>query len=128
MQTTTIGKNIQRFRKKKKLTQKRLAEITGLATGTIQQYELDKRQPNMKILHKIADTLDVTVSDLIWQGEGKAPEPGKYIDTPPYGSRVRTEKDELNLFFDELNGIGQTEAVKRVKELTFIDEYVKKEK
>lgn len=47
------------------MTQKRLAELTGLATGTIQQYELEKRQPRLEQLQKIADMLDIDISELL---------------------------------------------------------------
>lgn len=39
------------------LTQKELAERAGLATGTVQQYELGKRRPNYEALNKIEDAL-----------------------------------------------------------------------
>ena len=44
----TLGKRIQLARKAKGFTQKQLAEAINAATGTIQQYELDKRQPRME--------------------------------------------------------------------------------
>lgn len=61
----TIGEKIQKARKEKKYTQKQLAEKCGVATGTIQQYELGKRQPRIEQLEKIADALDVSVADLM---------------------------------------------------------------
>lgn len=61
----TIGKKIRKYRKERGLTQKRLAELSGLATGTIQQYELEKRQPRIDILQKLADMLDVDISELL---------------------------------------------------------------
>ncbi|WP_312353921.1 helix-turn-helix domain-containing protein [Aminipila sp.] len=124
--TTTIGKNIQRFREKMNLTQEQLGEIVELDTETIQQYELDKKQLTRKILCKIAEALNVTTSHLIWLGDGEPPEPMRCIATP-YGSRLQTKKEELDLAFGELNSTGQSEAVKRVRELTYIEEYTKKE-
>lgn len=64
----TLGKRIQRARKKKGYTQKQLAEICGVATGTIQQYELGKRQPRIEQLEKIAESLEISVQNLITQG------------------------------------------------------------
>lgn len=60
-----VGKKIQEIRKQKKITQKELAELIGVATGTIQQYELGKRQPNLTQLEKIANALTVPLSALI---------------------------------------------------------------
>lgn len=60
----TIGERIKEARKVRKMTQKQLAESAGVATGTIQQYELGKREPRSEILIKIADALDFSVSAL----------------------------------------------------------------
>lgn len=60
-----IGDNIQKYRKLKGLTQKELAEKAGLATGTIQQYELKKRNPKFETLCKIANAMEIPVNSLI---------------------------------------------------------------
>lgn len=60
-----IGKRIRELRTLNHLTQKQLGELSGLATGTIQQYELHKRQPRIEQLRKIAKALGLKVSDLI---------------------------------------------------------------
>lgn len=52
-----IGNNIQKYRKFCELTQKELAQKCGVATGTIQQYELGKRKPKFEMLCKIAEVL-----------------------------------------------------------------------
>ena len=65
-----IGKKIQAARKSKGLTQKQLAERIGVATGTIQQYELGKRQPKLETLDKIAKSLDVSIFDILPSYEG----------------------------------------------------------
>lgn len=61
----TIGEKIQTARKKAGLTQKKLGELCGVVTGTIQQYELNKRQPKIEQLQKIASALNVPVSSFI---------------------------------------------------------------
>lgn len=55
----TIGENIQFYRKEKGLSQKELAEKIGKSTGTIQQYELNKREPKFDFVCDIAKALDV---------------------------------------------------------------------
>ena len=60
----TIGQRIREARKNAGLTQRELAEKSGTATGTIQQYELGKRRPRLEQLQRIADTLDVSVGYL----------------------------------------------------------------
>lgn len=51
------GENIKSARLYRGFTQKELAKQCGLATGTIQQYELNKRKPKIEQIVKIADIL-----------------------------------------------------------------------
>lgn len=53
------GLNIKNARIYRGLTQKELAERCKLATGTIQQYELNKRKPKIEQVMKIANALDL---------------------------------------------------------------------
>ena len=68
----TLGQRIQSARKAKNLTQKQLAELIGVVTGTIQQYELNKRQPRIEQLQKIADALDTSIQQLLGLGESSS--------------------------------------------------------
>ena len=61
----TTGERIKAARKKAGMTQKEIAEKAGTATGTIQQYELGKRQPRLAQLQRIAAALGVPVQELI---------------------------------------------------------------
>lgn len=61
----TTGKRIRNARRAKGWTQKELAKRLDLATGTVQQYELGKRNPSLEMLRKIAEALDVTIPDFI---------------------------------------------------------------
>ena len=72
----TIGRHIQAARKKAKFTQKELAEACGLATGTIQQYELGKRQPRLGQLQAIAAALGISVSELVGEDYWEKRYPG----------------------------------------------------
>lgn len=58
------GNNIQKARKKAGLTQKELAQKTGIAEITIRQYENNKRTPKTETLGKIADVLGVSLGEL----------------------------------------------------------------
>lgn len=54
-----FGERLKTERKKKGLTQEELAKKLELATGTIQQYELGKREPKLPVIKKIAEVLEV---------------------------------------------------------------------
>lgn len=60
-----IGKNLKQLRIEKDLTQKELANMLMVSTITIQNYENNRRQPNIETLNKIANALNVNVSELI---------------------------------------------------------------
>ena len=60
----TIGERIKQARKAKGLTQKELAEKTGLSIGTVQGYE-QRNKPKMASIEKIVSALNVPVSDLL---------------------------------------------------------------
>lgn len=61
----TIGEQIRLLRKNKRLTQKELAVLAGTAENTIRQYELGLRKPRIEQLANIANSLGVTVNDLV---------------------------------------------------------------
>lgn len=61
----SIGENIKRLRYSQGLTQKGLAEKTGLAEITIKQYESNKRNPKIETLRSIANVLGVSIAELI---------------------------------------------------------------
>lgn len=60
-----VGENIKKSRKKKGLTQKKLAELTGIAEITIRQYESGKYEPKRENLRKISEALDLKQYDLL---------------------------------------------------------------
>lgn len=65
-----ITSKIKRARKLKGLTQKQLAEKSGLDSKTISHYEADRRIPNTRNLRKLANALDMPISYFI-DDEGK---------------------------------------------------------
>lgn len=60
-----IGKQIKIQRKRQHLTQKQLAEKTGIAEITIRQYEAGKYNPKINALNKLCIALDCKITDLI---------------------------------------------------------------
>jgi len=57
--------NIKEIRKQRKLTQVQMAELLSTSYRAYQHYEAGTREPNIKTLKKIADTLDVTTDYLV---------------------------------------------------------------
>lgn len=61
----SIADNIKQLRHKKHLTQKQLAERSGLAVITIQQYEAGKYNPKPNAIMKLCIGLDCKATDII---------------------------------------------------------------
>lgn len=57
--STGIGENIRRIRREKKITQKKLAEMTGLTNVVINYYEHGAKNPTIETVQKIAGALGV---------------------------------------------------------------------
>lgn len=89
----TIGENIRKYRKEKGLTQKALGELCGINEANIRKYEINPNiTPQLKTIEKIADALDVTITDLMGMSA--------YLD--------ETEKAicQTTNFFDYLDSLG----------------------
>ena len=106
-----LGSNIQKYRKEAGFTQKELAKKLNVAVGTIQQYELGKRQPRLEFLEKIANVLGVDVWNL--------------YDSYALNTDSDYFLDKMNSFREELNEAGQEKAIEHVELLTKVPEYRK---
>lgn len=60
----SVGNQIKKYRKGK-MTQKELAEKIGVTPITIQNYENNRREPNIETLNKIAKVLEIPVGFLM---------------------------------------------------------------
>ena len=63
----TIRKNIRKYRKEKKMTSAKLAELVDLSHDFIRQIQSDKSAYNFSVetFYKISVALDVSLDDLI---------------------------------------------------------------
>ena len=65
-----VGENIRKLRKNKKLTLKDLGLKVDLSEQAIGQYERGDRTPNLEILNKIAEALDVSSFEFLSLEDG----------------------------------------------------------
>ena len=72
-----IGKNIKSLREEKKLSQVQLAEKLFVTRQTISNYEIGRSCPDLEMLTRIADVLDVDISMIIY---GVQPSSERYIE------------------------------------------------
>lgn len=61
----SIGEKIKSYRNKAKLTQKDLAEKSGISLRALSNYESEIRDPSMEVIIKISDALGVDPLDIV---------------------------------------------------------------
>lgn len=90
----SLGAFIAQLRKEKGLTQKQLSEILGVSDKTISHWEREESAPDISILPMLADTLGVSVDELL-KGEINPPinsvpqfTPKSVTDKTPNGYRI----------------------------------------
>lgn len=60
-----IGNNIRKLRQKYELTQEELANRLGVSRGALSNHEKEKREPDIGLLIKMADTFKVSIDELV---------------------------------------------------------------
>lgn len=56
---TYVGDKIKEYRKKRGITQAKLAELTGIHPVSIRKYEAGMMEPRLQQLQRIADALEI---------------------------------------------------------------------
>ncbi|MDY5436527.1 helix-turn-helix transcriptional regulator [Peptostreptococcus porci] len=111
-----MAKNIKRYMDDFELDRKELASIAGVAYSTLSDWLNANKYPRIDKIEKMANYFGISKADLV-------------EDSPvPNLSNTKklSEKEELLLDkYNKLNDFGQTEAIKRVSELTEIDKYTR---
>ena len=60
-----VGRNVERIRRKKGLTQEQLAEVSGFSQQYISSLERGRRNPTIITLYELATALGVSHLDLV---------------------------------------------------------------
>lgn len=124
----TEGDLIKQARKSKGLTQKQLAEKTGLAAVTIQQYERNLREPRLENVKKIALALNIPTDSLLGSiriGVMSEFDREKMEYFNP-GSISDSYIAKMNVLFKQLNIHGQEKAIEQLELLIKVPEYTQK--
>ena len=61
----TVGQKIKFYREKLDISQRALSEISGVHPVSIRKYETDVRSPSVDTLIKLANVLQVNITDLL---------------------------------------------------------------
>ena len=65
MDLQKVGRFIAERRKDKKLTQEKLGEIIGVTDTTISKWERGINAPDISVLNKLSDILEVSVREIL---------------------------------------------------------------
>ena len=121
-----LGQIIQEKRKKAGLTQKELAKKIGVATITIQQYERGLREPKLETVARIAEALNVSVSEFIPYGHPQNMK-ARYEAAKQRAEQYvkQTTRERINSGLDGLNETGEEYILQQVHFARHIQEYCK---
>lgn len=110
MTNIEIGERIKFARDLRGTTLDDIAKKVGVAKSTVQRYESGKiKNIKLPVVESIATALNVNPSWIIGKSDN--------MELP------KQKNPEIVMYYEKLNEIGKKEAVKRVKELTFLPEY-----
>lgn len=65
MDKKELGKNIKSIRQKKLFSREYICEKVGISIHTLAKYEQGQREPNINMLDKLANALEVSKTDLL---------------------------------------------------------------
>lgn len=116
-----LSRNLKYLRKKSGFSQEYIANKFGYKSfTTIQKWETGISEPSFSIVNELCSLYNVSLEDIIYKDLSK-----NEISTEKKASLTEKENLLLNKY-NKLNDIGQTEAIKRVSELTEIEKYTTK--
>lgn len=126
----TFGEKVKKVRKEQGLSQRQLGErMGGITQQTVAQYEKAIEQPKLSTVRKLAEALDVTISELVVDWSNFSPdEVLNDMDTyrndyENFNPRQVTNDNRLINNFHSLNYAGQEKAIEQVLLLTQIPRY-----
>lgn len=121
-----LKNRLQGLRKQKGISQQRLADVIGVNKQTISQYERGVRKPDIETLGLLCDYFNVSADYML----GKVDVTMRYVSEEELSLLERKpallpHERQLLAAYRSLNHIGRSEALKRIEELTQIDNYTK---
>ncbi len=69
----SLGRRLRTLRKNMGFTQQKLADEVGVSRIYIQALESNRRMPSMKLLHRLSDTLQASITDIVDEYPNRSP-------------------------------------------------------
>lgn len=93
----SFGRNLERIRKDRKVSQATLGEELGLTQQMISSYEKDASSPNVEILTKIADYFNISIDNL--------------VDHVPNKPNITSAEARFLRYFETLNELDREKCI-----------------
>lgn len=130
-----VGEKIKSARLNKKLTQKQLGELCGMADSAIRRYELGGANPKIETLRRIASALDIGLEEFMTDSELSLFESmaSLYLKSDSEMQELESldehtpQENYLIVKFRELNEKGRNKVVDYADDLSKVKEYIGKE-
>lgn len=111
------GKLIQELRKEKDMTQMSLADKLGVTDRAVSKWERGKSFPDVSMLRPLAETLGVSISELL-DGERRSPDKVKRL---PDGAAAMAVEDADNATLKGIHTyINETQKKERIWKVVFV--------
>ena len=118
----TISQRIKEGLQIRNMKQADIVEKTGINKGALSSYISGTYEPKQKNIHLIAKALCVDES---WLMGNDVPMERTSIQSESLNDKVADLKlQKLLAYYNTLNNLGKDKAVERIKELTYIPNYV----
>lgn len=121
----SIGDNIRRKRKEKKMTLQQIADIMGCSPQLISQYENGKRIPKVGTLKKILDALDCDFFDFMEELSELKSDIEKVSDVLDFNSAIALTNTllEKSKNDDNIIALEVAEKIAQIAEKKYNDKY-----
>ncbi|NBI18685.1 XRE family transcriptional regulator [Neglecta sp. X4] len=90
-------KNLRMLRESRKLSQEKLAALTGLTARRVFSYEQETTEPDIETLVLLADFFGVTIDFLVGRASEAATSPKSALQLSKFGERVRKFREEKGM-------------------------------
>ena len=101
-----LGENIKNIRKSGEISRKDLSLELGISVHTLSKYEQGQREPNILMLNKISEALEVSIDNII--GNNLI----AFIDSPTKKKSFLNENDGKTILLSKNNGdISESDAL-----------------
>lgn len=124
----TTGEKIRSARQEAKLTQKRVAELSGIAEPTIRKYESNRLNPKIGTLKKLANAIGCDVMELLDGLDEKGNDAIQRGVLDTLDNKIAEEKREKHIatitaLFAQLNRHGREKVISYAEGLVESPDY-----